>query len=349
MDNYQLTHTIIQIAVENGIQYIRDNPKRGVRNLLDLGEYFATGRFQKYFFNLAHEILYNENSLYYDIIESLVKNTDHKILTSYGINMGFNSFTYGAGIIREKEKKYGYNIPWTIIFNFAEKTKNHLTGAEVSNIISSGKDIGIYSYMFILSNNNLLNNLYDVFKKNNDCAFTLFIDTKLIDEATAKNISSMQNICILMSVDDLKSSNNITAEKFNMLKKYKCLYGGYYFYDDNNAENISDGTVSHILQSLNLNFAVCIRKSGCSDIIAKGIYDYIYNTRVKINAPVFLIDLYGDCTRIDKIISVESCFLSINSYGQICVSDIFNKTQYNIRNKSLEYILSNTMPKVKYI
>ncbi len=349
MDNYKLTHTIIKIAVENGIRYISDNPKRGVRNLLDLGEYFATGRFQKDFFHFAHEILNNENSFYYNIIENLVKNTKHETLTGYGIDMGFNSFTYGGGIIREKEKEYGFNIPWTIIFNFEEKKSNSLSGTEISNIINSGKKIGIYSYMILLSKNNLLNSLYDIFEKNNDCAFTLFVDTKLINEETTKNISSMPNICILMSIDDYEQSSNIIAEKFDMLNKYRCLHGGYYYYDDNNAENITDGTISNILQCLNSNFSVCIRKPDCSDKIAKEICDYIYNTRVKINTPVFLIDFYGDCTRIDKIISVESCFLSINSYGQICVPNIFNETQYNIRNKSLEYILANTMPKVKYV
>ncbi len=56
MDNYELTYAIITSAVENGIRYIQDNPKRGVRNLLDLGEYFAKGRFQKDFFELVCNI-----------------------------------------------------------------------------------------------------------------------------------------------------------------------------------------------------------------------------------------------------------------------------------------------------
>jgi hypothetical protein len=349
MENYKLVHAIIKIAVENGIRYIEDNPKRGVRNLLDLGEYFASGRFQKVFFELAHEILNNEDSCYYDIIENLVKNTNHRNLTVYGMNIGYNSLTYGANIIREHEKKHGYNVPWTIVFAFEEKNDKHLTGDEILNIINSGKKIGIYSYMILLGKNNIWDILYDVFDKNDDCAFTLFIDPDIINEETVKKINIASNICIFVSIDNLDSSNDDMVEKFNIMRKYKCLYGGYYYYDDSNAENITNGMIACELLSLNLNFAIFIRKTGCSEEVADDICDYILRTRTKINSPVFLIDFYGDYARIDRIISVEPCFLSINSYGQICVSNITNETEYNIRCASLENILDHTMPRVKYI
>lgn len=349
MENYKLIHAIITAAVKNGIRYIEDNPKRGVRNLLDLGEYFAAGRFQKVFFELAHEILNNEGSCYYDIIENMVKNTDHKNLTAYGINLGYNSFTYGANIIREHEKEHGYNVPWAIIFNFEEKQDNSLTGDEISNIIDSGKNIGIYSYMILFGKNNISDALYDIFKKNDSCAFTLFIDPYIINEETAQRIAEISNVCIFASVDDYDSADDSMAEKLDLLGKYKCLYGGYYCYDDSNVKNITDGTASRILLSLNLNIAFFVKKPTCSDKVAESTCDYIYKTRTKINSPVFSVDLYGDFTRVDKIISTESCFLSIGSGGQICVSDIYNETEYNIRDYSLENILSRTMPRIKYI
>lgn len=349
MENYKLTHAIIKIAVENGIRYIEDNPKRGVRNLLDLGEYFASGRFQKVFFGLAHEILNNEDSCYYDIIESLVKNTNHRNLTAYGMNIGYNSFTYGANMIREHEKKHGYNAPWTIIFNFEEKNDNHLTGTEVTDIIISGKDIGIYSYLILLGKNNITDILYDIFDKNDDCAFTLFIDPDILNEETVKKINIASNVCIFASIDSFDGSNDNMAEKFDLMRKYKCLHGGYYYYDDSNAGNITNGTIAQILLSLNLNFAIFVRKEGCSTDVAESTSEYILRTRTKINSPVFLIDFYGDHARIDRIISEEPCFLSINSRGQICVSNISSETEHNIRCASLEDILADTMPGVKYI
>lgn len=349
MENYKLIHTIIKTAVETGIRYIEDNPKRGVRNLLDLGEYFASSLSQKNFFNLAHDLLKNEDSYYYDIIDSLVQDTSHRTLTDYGINVGYNSLIYGGNIIREYEKEHGFIIPWSIVFNFEKKNSNSLTNTEILNIISSGKTIGIYSYMILLDKNNIFDTLYDVFEKNDDCAFTIFIDPGIINEEIVKKISCVSNICILVSIDGCEKSNGSKSEKFELLGKYKCLYGGYYCYDGSNAINISNGTIVGKLLSLNLSFAFFMRKNNCSNTVAEKTSDFIYKARTEINSPVFLIDFYGDHARIGKIISVESCFLSIDIDGQICVSDIFSKTEYNIRNDSLENILSHTMPRITHV
>ena len=348
MEN-KMVKTIVKMAVENGIRYIEDNPKRGVRNLLDLGEYFASGRFQKVFFDLAHEILNNEDSYYYEIIEDLVKNTNRDNLTTFGINMGYNSFTYGADIIRKYEKKYGYNIPWSIVFNFEENSGNSLTEDEILNIIYSGKNIGIYSYIIILGKNDAWDMLFDVFGKYDDCAFALFADSDIINEEMVKKISNAPNVCTLVLLDNFEIPKDNITEKLNMLRKYKCLYGSYYYYDDTDAINITNGTASSRLESMELNVAVFMKKTNCSERVAQSISEYILSTRTKINSPVMFIDLFGDHARVDKIISEEQCFLSINSDGQVCVSNIADKTKYNIRNSSLEEILECTMPEVKYI
>jgi hypothetical protein len=346
MENYKLIYTIIKTAVETGIRYIEDNPKRGIRNLLDLGEYFASSPSQKSFFNLAHDLLKNENSHYYDILDTLVQNTNHKTLTDYGVNIGYNSLLYGANIIREHKKEHGFNVPWVIVFNFEKKDDDNLTNEEILDIINSGKNNGIYSYMILLGKNNILDDLYDVFEKNDKCAFTLFIDPSLINEKTVKKISSISNICIFVSIDNYEKSNFSKPEEFDLLNKYKCLYGGYCCYDNSSTINISNGTITDKLLSLNLNFAFCIRKNNCSKEAEEITSDFIYKSRIEINSPVILIDFYSDLARISKIISMKSCFLSIDGRGQIYTSDIFNKTEYNIRNNSLENILSYTMPKV---
>ncbi len=349
MENYKLIHAIIKTAVENGIRYIEDNPKRGLRNLLDLGEYFASGRFQKVFFDLAHEILNNEDSCYYDIIENLVKNTNHKILTTYGINMGYNSFTYGANIIREYEKNNAYNVPWTIVFNFEEESGENLTSQEISGIIKSGKNMGIYSYMILLDKNNILDMLYDIFDKNDDCAFTLFIAPDIISEETIAKIENASNICILVLIDNLDNSTEDMTERLNIMRRHKCLYGGYCYYDDSNAEGITSGAAESELLTLNLNFAVFIKKHGCSKQTAEDVFNYILKTRIKINSPVFMIDFYEDQEYIDRIISEEPCFLSINGAGRICVPNVENETEYNVRCASLKDVLKHTMPEVKRI
>lgn len=338
--NNKLTYTIIKLAVENGIRYINDNPKRGVRNLLDLGEYFASGRFQKSFFNLAHEMLNNENSCYYEIVENIVKKTNPHTLSNFGINIGYNSFAYGASIIREHSKNNGLNIPWLLTLNFKDINENHLTDFEISDLIKCGKSLGIYSYMFLLNKNDIILELEPVMENNNDCAFIAVVSPLDINEQFVKKISNLPNICLLVTIDDIKKPDFINS--MGLLRKYNCLFGGCFYYDDSNYLNIMNGTVSDKIISADCNLAVMIRKPNCGEEIAANTYDYIYKSRFKINSPVFMMDFYGDTTLINKIISDKSCFLSIDGIGQISVSNLENKTNFNIRTNSMEEILKST-------
>ncbi len=342
MDNYKLTYAIIKTAVENGVRYIQDNPKRGVRNLLDLGEYFAEGRFQKYFFELAHEILNNEDSYYYNIIENMVRTTNHKTIRDYGINIGFNSLTYGANIIRKNEEKYGCSIPWVIIFDFETTFKVHLLEKEISKLILDSKKFGIYSYMILLDKNvEMLDEVIGVIENNKDCAFMIFVHPEIINEDISKKLGIFTNLCINILIET--NTNNISefvVKKAMLLKKQKCFYGAYMNYDETNFWNVINNAAQNT-NSMATNFAILIKSPICMQDSAQRAYDYIYKSRVKINTPVCLMDFYGDIDKINGIISNRSCLLVIDSIGQVNFSSPNGKkTKYNIIDSSIEKILS---------
>lgn len=345
MEKYKFIHSIIEFAVKNGIRYIADNSKRGVRNLLDLGGYFASGRFQKSFYDIAHEILNNEDSFYYDKIEDLVKNTNLDTLANFGINLGYNSLTYGANIIREVEREFNYRIPWTIVFDFREKSKNHLTKNEMLNVINIGKSYGIYCYIILMDNNDILLDLCPIIRNNTDCAFSIVVNPKIITDKAILEMSMLTNLCFLIIINDLPEDELINS--LNCLRKYKCLYGGCYFYDDKNFLNITlDSTLSNKLISIQANFVMMIRKPTCTEEIGKKIYDYIYQSRFNTFSPAFMIDFYGDLKRVGNIIfeiPKEAHFIGIDSVGQISLFDLENKTKYNIRTNSIEEVLDITI------
>ena len=43
----RITVKMIEIAINKGIRDIEENPKRGIRNLVDLASHFASSPFQK--------------------------------------------------------------------------------------------------------------------------------------------------------------------------------------------------------------------------------------------------------------------------------------------------------------
>lgn len=345
MENDELIYTVIKTAVTKGIKYIEDNPKRGVRNLVDVGEYFATGRFQKDFFDIANDILNNKDSSYYQIIDNAVKKINHEILISFGINLGYNSWTRGANIVRQHEMNCGYNIPWTVIFNFEKIHKKQLSGDEIGNLILSGKNAGIYCYMFMVDKNDAtLENVDSAITDHPDCAFILFINTDILTSKMIENMKLRNNIFISLLVDDLTTEDSIKeiAKKTELLARNKCLFGVYKYYDDYYASKVLNGQFAHDVAKLGCSFAFLIKKEDCSEQNSHLVSEHVKNARMKNNSPVFIMDFYEDIANIDRNISSGSCFLSIDSIGQVTVSTLFNeKTPYNIRTHVFEQILEN--------
>lgn len=109
-----MTRVLVESAVRRTLKNISESPERATRNLIDLGLQFSSGRFQTRLLSQAQKMLQNQNSAYYELVKNIVATVDHSILTTFGVNLGYNSCTKGAQIIREIEEKNGYNIPWAL-------------------------------------------------------------------------------------------------------------------------------------------------------------------------------------------------------------------------------------------
>ena len=146
MKKNDVTRIMVEAAVAKALRDMRTDPKRSVRNLVDLGCSFSGGRFQKAFFKLASNLLKNENSAYYTLAEKLASDVHPELLQKFGVNLGYNSFTCGAQSIREREAVCGYNIPWSLTFHLdsSENPSFEKAGA----LIAEGKTLGIFTYAF---------------------------------------------------------------------------------------------------------------------------------------------------------------------------------------------------------
>lgn len=48
-----MSRLLVETVVRNALKSIRNDPERGVRNLIDMALQFSEGRFQKNFFTIA--------------------------------------------------------------------------------------------------------------------------------------------------------------------------------------------------------------------------------------------------------------------------------------------------------
>lgn len=342
----EVIYTMIETAVDKGLRDFEKSHKRTIRNLVDLGEYFSTGHFQKDFFQLAQYLLSHEDSPYYELVKNVVSNVDRKLLKTFGMNLGYNSWTFGADVIRKYEKTHCCNVPWTILFELRRHLENHLSIPEISNIIEQGMKIGIYTYLFYVGGNRgMLDALLPLLKENNKCAFILFVDPNLITEESVSRVSQAGNTIVSVS---FLNSEEIEDACFNQalsaLHHNKCLYGLHYSYSDNTAENIFSGSIANRAVDAHCTFAILMKDKKCSSRTAKQINQYVVGARVEKGFPSFLIDFYEDIAYVEKSISSEACFLAVNSEGNIVTAyDGEIKNDFNIRISPLTDILEQIM------
>ena len=345
----RLTYAIIEAAVDKGIRDIEENSTRGIRNLLDLGQHFATGRFQKDFYEFAQQMLRNSDSPYYDLVNSVVKNVDHRSLKRFGINLGYNSWTYGAKKIREYEKEYGNNIPWEIVFDLRNKAGDILSPSEIAGILDEGETMGIYSSMiFVQNDDEYLNELVEMLSLRRDGAYFLFMRPEMVTDKLCKAVRNAANIFVGIRMDD----ENDAACKGAALKLLyrKCLYGTYRVYDDSSVEYITGGDFASAVSDLKCAFSFVVRRDGAVLKDEEVFSRFIEDSRIQSRYPFFLFDFYNDIAKVDRTISVEDCFMCIKSDGNIAARAMdYIYEGLNIRKESLKNILNLAMPRTRYV
>ena len=72
---------------------MQESPEREARNLVDAGAQFSTRRFQTRLISHAQRMLQNSKSAYYALVKDVVTYADHDNITTFGVNLGYNSCT----------------------------------------------------------------------------------------------------------------------------------------------------------------------------------------------------------------------------------------------------------------
>ena len=83
-----LTRLLVESTVRRTLKNIQESPERAIRNLVDLGVQFSSGRFQSRLMAQAQKMLQNQKSAYYALVKDAAASVDPEILTTFGVNLG---------------------------------------------------------------------------------------------------------------------------------------------------------------------------------------------------------------------------------------------------------------------
>ncbi len=151
---------------------------------------------------------------------NLVKNVDNEVLKTVFTNFIVNGNLVGWQRQEEIRQKYNCNVPWAILLDPTSfsatstawaaglrntATKLNLTFDEIDNIITQGKDLGVYIYIYTGGEPMVRkDDLIALCNKHNDCVFLCFTNATLIDEEFADNMLRVKNFIPAISLEALR-------------------------------------------------------------------------------------------------------------------------------------------------
>lgn len=333
MSGVNLRRILIEAAVEKAAGELKSDPKRGLRKLVDMAGQIAKGRFQKQAFEVMSSMLENENSGYYALLHSLACNTDIRHIKRFGINIGLNSWTEGARLIREREREYGYNIPWSVTISIAD---DGFASAHLERLIGEAVQEGIVTFFLVLGEVGM-ERLLGRLSRYPDCAFVLLVEPEAVTVEVADSLAQMLNCAA-----SVNTKNGGYERAFALLRERGLVFAAHFVYT--NAEDVGricGGEWAEGIEGYSPVCAIALAGDMVDIEDCRAVSGYIDKMRREQGCALFFMDYFRDHFHIDSIISEDSCYVGIRSDGGIATSGSYSEvvTGYNVESTSLHEFL----------
>ena len=282
-------------------------------------------------------------------------------------NFMLNGVLFSEDLKRETREKYNCNVPWTILLDPTTACNLKCTGCwaaeygkslnlsydEIDDIISQGKDMGIYFYIY--TGGEPLVRKKDILKiaeKHNDCEFLIFTNSTLIDDDFVDEMLRLKNIVPAISVEgsefttDARRGDGTYSKVLEAMDKLKenglpfgisCCYTSMNYESIISEEFVDDMIDRGALFAWYFHFMPVGKGTG-KDLLPKpNQREHVYHELRKFRKtkPLFFLDFQNDAEYIGGCIAGGRNYLHINANGDVEPCVFIHYSDSNIREKSL--------------
>lgn len=316
MKRNKMTEIMIRAAISKIIRDMKEDPERGIKNLIELADKNASGRARDILEYVKKE-LNDKNSAYRKLLIGIFSETDEKILTEFGFNLGYSAFSVGADTIRQIGQREGHKIPWSVFFDMS--WGSYPAPDTVDSLVKQGLDMGIYCYMFHIDRKySGYAALLDIISKNPDCVFFLFLYTPAINDALISRIRALKNVMVLLKLEAETFKEDQAAAR--LIVQSGCLCGCFVRYSSRGGILWDEGVLSGA-ESLGFPFLVML----CNERLARdgenSMKRYVGSYRMKLKRPVLPVDLWSDMIFAGTAAGTGACLMTVSGGDQIIITD----------------------------
>ena len=218
-----VANTIKKLGLEQAFDYLYKDPENNLLKLMNWADKFSDGEFVSQR-KAIREAIENPAHPYHDYILHIIHDIDPEVMKTLAVNFFINASLIGWSKQEENRAKYNCNVPWLILMDPTSACNLHCTGCwaaeygnrlnltfdEMDSVVTQGKELGIYLYMF--TGGEPLVRKSDIIKlceKHNDCAFLSFTNGTLVDEAFCQEMKRLGNLYLAISLEGFEAVNDL--------------------------------------------------------------------------------------------------------------------------------------------
>ena len=361
--------------VDQALNYLDKDPHENLPKLLNMVEKFDLNHALSKQIKNVREGLDGENDNWRKLVDSIYQDVDSEIIKTLFKNAVLNSVVLSRSLKEEVKKKYDCNVPWAILLDPTSACNLSCTGCwaseygnklnlsfdEIDNIITQGKEIGIFMYIYTGGEPLVRKkDIIELCRKHSDCVFLAFTNATLIDEEFAKQVLEVKNFVPAISIEGDKEATDSrrgegTYDKvvraMEILRKYKVPFGASTCYTSANYESITDDEYFDRLISFGAKFAwffhyMPIGNDAVPELLLnpdqrETVYRKIRDIRNRKS--IFLIDFQNDGEYIGGCIAGGRDYFHINPNGDVEPCVFIHYSDSNIREKTLIECLTSPL------
>ncbi len=201
---HKVAREVFNVTINKTIQHVYEDKEKGFLEILDNAKIFMGDDFSDNLYKEARKLANNPEEKWMKYLNRIIDEIHPNVLKKTALNLGFEASLYGTKTIRQMRKIHKCNIPWLILMDPTSSCNLHCTGCwaaeygnklnlsyeDMDHIITQGKKLGVYLYMF--TGGEPLVRKDDIIRlceKHNECQFHAFTNGTLIDEEFCKKNS----------------------------------------------------------------------------------------------------------------------------------------------------------------
>ena len=363
------TDQIKKTTLRTAFNYLEKNPEENAPKLLDWVDRLAGDGPDSFPTQRAafRQVLADPQNNMYQLIMSVLNDIDKDVLKATFENFFLNANIIGWPKQEEYRNKYQCNIPCALLLDPTSACNLHCTGCwaaeygnklnlsfeEIDSIITQGKQLGIYMYIYTGGEPLVRKkDLIALCEKHSDCQFLSFTNATLIDEEFADEMLRVKNFIPAISIEGFEEATDDrrgqgtyqkVIQAMAILKKKHLPFGLSCCYTSQNLDSISSYDFIDQMVEWGAKFVWYFHYMPVGNDAVSALLpnpeqrEFMYHRIRDIRAtkPIFAMDFQNDGEYVGGCIAGGRRYLHINANGDCDPCVFIHYSDSNIREKTL--------------